>query len=196
MFIICNEKEYDKKKLKGVSKIFISDMLRKVRENDEITHLTHLIPSYKLMSNYYNDKYSKKKYNKKYIEFLEQDEVYATLLVLLMMYEKEKNIAMVCDSDEMDFLYMEFLMKYLKEEFGTKYIFYEKWKEKCSKKNPIDKDKLKKKIKKYKSLIFGEEDEKPKKKKKNKEKIDIEFPDDEPKEMIRRIKVRRIKEGE
>ena len=36
MFIICNEKEYGKKKLKGVSKIFISDMLRKGRENDEI----------------------------------------------------------------------------------------------------------------------------------------------------------------
>lgn len=197
MFVICNETEYEKKKLKGVPKLIISYDLKKVRENDDINHLTHLIPPYKIMSNYYNDKYSDKKYFKKYVEFLETDEVYATLLTVLMMYEKEDNVALVCSTAEMDFKYLEFLLEFLQDKFNIKFISFSKWKQKdYPKKNPIDKDKLKKEVKKYKNIIFGvDEEPKKKKNKKKKDSIDIEFPErEELKDCVRKIRIKRIKE--
>lgn len=195
MIIICNEEQIGKKKVKDIQKIIISYDLQNLKESKTLTQLKYLIPSYKLMHKYYNDEISKKKYYKKYEEFLKSEQVYATILTILLMYQKEKNLVFCCSIQEMDFLYMEFLIKFLSKEFGIKAISYDEWKKKgCPSKAPLDKDKLKKEVKKYKELIFGgvDYDEEPKKKKKDKKKSKKE--EIEPKEVIRKIKIRRIKE--
>ena len=193
MIIICNQNEYEKKKLRKIDKFIISDDLKDVKESENVTHLKFLIPPFKLMTDFYNDDISEKKYYKKYKEYIEEnDELMATIVTIMLIYKKEKNIAFVCSKQEQGFLYIDFIVEILKERYGIKAMKYSKWKDKdCPDNAPIDKVKLKKDVKKYYNLIFGEDIKKNKKSKKE----DIEDDDFElfEEEVIKKIKVRRLK---
>lgn len=200
MIILCNENEMEKKRFKKVHKIIISYDLENLEDNDYITHLNHLIPPYKLMNKYYSDEISMKKYKKKYFEYLEEDQVYATILTLLLGYKESKQMAFVCSNQERGFLYMQFLLEFIHEKFGVPVLTYADWKKKdFPNKFGIDKDTLKKQVKKYKHIIFEDEEEEVKsnkKKKKDKKKVKEDkqnLSETKERDTIKRIKVRRLK---
>lgn len=198
MIILCNEKEYDKKKFKKIHKIIISSDLDDIVEDKTTTHMHYLMPEYKLMNKFYGDEISAKKYRKKYYEYLNNDQIQATIITLMMAYKKYKMLVVVCSKREQAFLYMHFLLEYLNKKFGVPVITYENWKNKdCPETFKIDKEFLKKQIKKYKNILFGEDEDKPKKKKKDKkdkeELMQIDLPDIDVDEKIKMVKLKKLK---
>lgn len=196
MIILCNEDQYEKKKLKNVHKIIVSDDLESIPEEEKITHMRYLMPEFKLMNKYYADEISLKKYRKKYFEYLECDQIYATLLTLLLSYKKEKMLCIVCSKQERTFLYIQFLLQYIHENFGVYIIDYSKWKDKgFPKKFNIFKDYLIKRVNKYKHIIFEDEikenKKKSKKKNKNKDNDLMDLPDMDFDKKIKRVKIKR-----
>lgn len=207
MIILCDEEQYEKKRLKKVHKIIISNDLEDVPETRTISHMHYLIPQSKLMNKYYADEISAKKYKKKYFEYLEENQIYATLLTLMLIYKETKQLVIVCSRMEREFLYIQFLLEYLHEKFGVPVIKYEDWKKKeFVDKFNINKDVLKKEVKKYRHILFedeiAEEEEKKKSKKKSKDKSKkkdskdeyLDLPEMDIKDHIKKIKLKRIKE--
>lgn len=191
MFIICNEKEAGAKELKKVHKILISSHLDEVEETKRISHLTQLTPSVNIFKQFINGDISKKKYLKKYISnIVDNDELHSSLIMLILAHQQEdKNgrpIALVCSSDEMGFLYLKALGKYIEKTFEIPVITYKECKKNKFKmiKYKLNKKYLSKMISNYKHLLFDDYQEysktvsefddnvkkKDKKKSKNKEK--------------------------
>lgn len=174
MIIICNEKEAKKKKLKNIPKIVISLDIKELPD-ESYQYMNQFIPEFTLFHDYLNRDISKKKYMKKYIESIkENDQLMASLTLLMMIYKENRNMAFVCSQNELDYLYIAFLMQIINEKFDEYHITtYSEWKKNdCPNDIGIDKKKLKKLMDKYHGIIFeGEESvtEKPKKKKKKKE---------------------------
>lgn len=173
MIIICTGKEADKPALKKVTKIIISSYYGDMKSTNKLVVMNQFLPSIKLHHKFINGDINKKKFYKKYIEnIIEDREIYASLLTLLLAYQQKKDLCLVCHSDEMKIGYINCLCNLFAEEFGVECITYKKWKEKGKKlgKCKLDKNKLSKLVKKYKNIIFTEEDYKKIKKKKLKKK--------------------------
>lgn len=172
MFVFCNEKEAGKKQFKKVHKILISSHLEDVEETKHVSHLTQLTPSVSLFKAYMNGDIGKKKYLKKYIStIVEDDELHASLMMLLLAHEQTTKsgdgiIALVASSDEINFYYMQELIAYIELTYGIPTVSYRDWKDNDFK---IKKTRLTrefdKSIKKYKHLLFGNYDEYDKAKK-------------------------------
>lgn len=173
MIIICNEKEVSKKKLKNIPKIVVSLDIKELPD-DSYQFMNQFLPEFSLFHDYLNRDISKKKYMKKYIETIkENDQLMASLTLLMMIYKENKNMAFVCSQNEIDYMYISFLMKIINEKFDESSIcMYKEWKDNdYSNSTTLDKKKLKKLMDKYHEIIFeGEEEisEKPNKKKKKK----------------------------
>lgn len=197
MIILCDENQFEKKRLKNIHKIIISDDLESISEEEKITHMRYLMAEFKLMNKYYADEISAKKYKNKYFEYLECDQIYATLLTLMLAYKQEKMLCVVCSKQEREFLYIQFLLQYLHENFGVPVIKYEDWKKKGFPiKFNILKDYLKKQVKKYREILFEDEIKEEKKKKKSKKKKDddlMDVPDIDLGKKLKKVKIRRIK---
>lgn len=176
MFIVCTDKQADKKCFKRIQKIIISKVFEDIKETETITVLNSFLPDMDIFNDYIDHNISCKKYYKTYAKRLRHDEnKYATLVLLMLGYVNSKDILLVCSADEMKFGYMNFLAKVMHEDFGVEIQTYEKWKEKGKKfgKCVIDKDKLKKATKEYRYILEGEpkkKKDKDKKKKKGKKK--------------------------
>lgn len=180
MIILCNEKEVGKKKLKNIPKILISIDIKEAPD-DSYQYMNQFIPEFSLFHDYLNRDISKKKYMKKYIETIkENDQLMASLTLLMMIYKENKNMAFVCSQNEMDYMYMSFLMKIINEKFDESCIcMYKEWKANgYSDSTTLNKKKLKKLMDKYYDIIFEGEDEisdVPKKKKKKKAEREREY---------------------
>ena len=175
MIIICNEKEANKKKLKNIPKIVISLDIKEL-PNDTYQSMNQFLPELSVFHDYLNRDISKKKYMKKYTETIkENDQLMASLTLLMMIYKENKNMAFVCSQNELDYLYIAFLMQIINDKFNESHIMtYKEWKKSDYPDDiGIDKKKIKKLMDKYHSIIFEDEEEvveKPKKKKKKKQK--------------------------
>lgn len=170
MFILCTEKEAGKKRLEKCHKILISSHLEDVKETKLVSHLTQLTPSVSLFKAYMNGDVSKKKYVKKYITtILEDDELHASLMMLLLAHEKIVNgakkgkndvVALVVSSDEMQFHYIQALVQTIYEIYGIPTAPYSVWRDNDFK---LSKTKLTdaftKSVKTYKHLLFGDYNE-------------------------------------
>lgn len=169
MIIICNEKEADKKKFKKIQKIIISEDLKDIMDKT-ITQCYYLLPPSDLQESFYDNDISLKSYKNKYQKYLrKEDEIYANLIVLMMMYNKYQDILLVCSTREMEYLYIDFLCGVLEEDFNIEYCTYKKWKKKEEFGNcAISIKSLKKAIKEYRNILEDSEYEESKKKKKKK----------------------------
>lgn len=171
MFIVCNEKEYKKKKLKDIPKILISEYLEDIPDSKKVTHLNQFLPPMKLFHDFIDGRINKKKYIKKYKENIKKnEEMYATLIVVMLIYQKKKDICLVCSSNELKSGYMHAFCELLAEEFNIEVVSYKKLKDKMIGKNKYDKNKLNKAIKKYREILEDTGYKKKKKKKKTKDK--------------------------
>lgn len=185
MFIICNPEQATKKSFKKVPKIIISEELKNVKEDQYITIYNQFLPKEKLFNDFVNGDIGYKEYRKKYIKNIEKnDELYASLVLLLMVYEKKKDIILVATDTELELGYIQFLAKYLIEKYGVEALTYKDWKKKGKKlgKGEINKKSLIKSVKEYGDIITGSKKfikdvkkkskkDKQKKKKKTKEKF-------------------------
>ena len=169
MIIICNEKEADKKVFKKIQKIVISEDLKDVR-GKTITQCYYLLPPSDLQDSFYDNDISLKSYKNKYQKYLRrEDEIYANLIVLMMMYNKYQDILLVCSTREMEYLYIDFLSSVLEDDFGIEYCTYKKWKKKEEFGNcAISIKSLKKAVKEYRHILEDDEYKESKKKKKKK----------------------------
>ena len=200
MFIICNEKEYKKKKLKDMPKIIISEYLEDVPDKKKITHLNQFLPPMKLFHDFIDGRINKKKFFNKYKSNIKKnDEMYATLIVIMMIYQKKKDVCLVCSSNELKSGYMHAFCELLAEEFKVEVVSYKKLKDKMIGRNKYDKNKLNKAIKKYRELLedSGYKSSKKKKKKTKDKKKNNYKPEvvsakivEEPRRHVR-IKLRR-----
>lgn len=168
MFVLCTEKEASKKQLKKSHKILVSYHLQDVTETKTVSHLSQLVPSVGLIKSFMNGDISRKKYIRKYIKTIEQnDELYASLLMLILAHENsaksitDRNIALVVSEDELQFGYIQALAGYIVDNFGVPVAMFKDWKkaEFKNKKYKINQEKLTKDIKAYKSLLFDSYDE-------------------------------------
>lgn len=197
MVVVCNENDFLKgKKLNKVHKIILSVDMEDVKEGDFVTQMKSLLPDAELMHSYYNDEISEKKYRKKYIEYLESEEVYPSVLILLMIYKQEKKLAIVCSQQERQFKYIEYFLDYIHDKFDVPIMTYLKWKAKKFVDNfNINKSFLKKEVLKNGHEIFGdafdEKDKKKNKSSKSKKALD-DFDDIDVKTKLKKIKVRRV----
>ena len=169
MIIICNEKEADKKVFKKIQKIIVSEDLKEVR-GKTINQCYYLLPPSDLQDSFYDNDISLKSYKNKYQKYLrKEDEIYANLIVMMMMYNKYQDIILVCSTRETEYLYINFLCSVLEDDFGIEYCSYKKWKKKEEFGNCVMNIKsLKKAIKEYKHILENSEYEESKKKKKKK----------------------------
>lgn len=174
MFILCNEKQAKKKIFKKTFKFVISDMCD--INDDYSTYGRSFIPPMEMYHDYVNGDLSKKEFKKKYKKYLIKfDELYATLIILVLAYVNKKDYLIVCSDEEMEVGYAQYLMEVLNEDFGVAIVNYDKWKSKFNKEFgecPVDADQLNKAIKKYKKLIADSVDDKAYKKIKSKIKKD------------------------
>lgn len=168
MFIVCNENEAGKKQLKKNHKILVSHHLQDVDETQTISHLTQLIPSVGLLKSYMNGDISKKKYIRKYVKTIENnDELYASLVMLILAHEnsskdqEKRAIALVVSGDEMQFGYIQTLAMYIQDNFGIPFITYKEWKKRefKLKKYKINEERLSRDVRKHKTLLFDSYDE-------------------------------------
>lgn len=173
MIIVCNEKEATKKSIKKFPKIVISSDIKSLPEGDDsFQYMNQFLPNIKLFHKYLNNEIGNKKYMKKYMKNIrENDELMASLTLLMMIYKENKDMVFICSTNEMNYNYIQFLCKVIEEDFGEDCIeYYKQWQDKKSK-TSLDEKKLKKMVNKYKHIIFEdnyEVEEKPKKKKKDK----------------------------
>ena len=168
MIIVCTGNEADKSSLKKVKKIVISTYYQDM-EGKRIAVLNQFLPSMKLHHKFIEGDIDKKMFYKKYSKnILENEELYATLILLMQLYAKEKDLCFVCHEDEMEVGYMKFLCDILEKIFNIEYCSYKKWKKKGKKlgKCRINIEKLNKETKKYRDILFGDEYTKKKKNKK------------------------------
>lgn len=172
MIIVCNYKQSQKKCFKKKQKFVISKVYDDPKiENSYTTILNCFLPPMELFEKYIDGEIDTKKYYKKYSKHIRSnDELYSTLVLLMLGYNKEKNIVLICSDDEMQFGYMNFLCKILTDDFGVEVKSYSKWKEKkkFDNKSKIDIKALRIKAKEYKTFFDGNEDSKKKSKKKKK----------------------------
>lgn len=185
MFIICNPEQATKKSFKKVPKIIISEELKNVKEDQYITIYNQFLPKQKLFNDFVNGDIGYKEYRKKYIKNIEKnEELYASLVLLLMVYEKKKDIIFVATNTELELGYIQFLSKYLIDKFEVTVLPYKDWKKKGKKlgKCDINRKSLIKAVKEYGDIITGSKKfikdvkkktkkDKQKKKKKTKEKF-------------------------
>lgn len=173
MFIVCTGREADKKSLKKITKIVISSVYEDMDTDDRTTILNQFLPSRKLFYQFQNGDISQKKYMSKYQKNIkENDELSATITLLMMVYAREKDVCLVCSEDEMRFGYMNAFAHILQDDFGATVMSYKKWKENGKKfgKAPYDKSFLKEMVSRYKDILEEDDDYKPSKKKKKKDK--------------------------
>ena len=166
MIIICNEKEYQKKKLDKIYKIVISSKIKVDDEEPKIIALKQLMTPMKLMHDFYNDILSYKKYKKKYFEYLESEQIYTTILTMLLTYKQHKKLCFVCTEEEKQFKYMQMLLEYLNDKFKVKSMTYEKYKKSTDVDFTLDKSILNKEVMKNFNNVFGDEIVESKSKKK------------------------------
>lgn len=185
MFIICNPEQATKKSFKKIPKIIISEELKNVKEDQYITIYNQFLPKQKLFNDFVNGDIGYKEYRKKYIKNIEKnEELYASLVLLLMVYEKKKDILLVATNTELELGYIQFLSKYIIDKFGVTVVSYKNWKKKGKKlgKCDINRKALIKAVKEYGDIITGSKKfikdvkkktkkDKQKKKKKTKEKF-------------------------
>ena len=191
MIIICKGEQIDDKKLKKVNKVIISYDYAKFT-GKRIIQLMQLLPDYDLLSDYCNGDISGEKYRKKYIKSIEKDdEICATLVLLMMGLEKNKDLVFMCSPAEMELGYIKFICEFLYKAFGAEYITYKKWKKKGSELGNcvIDKKALKKSIIAYKDLL----NEEPKKVKKKAKTIDDLYEISKANKKKRKKKIKKNK---
>lgn len=169
MFIICNEFQADKKAVKKLDKIVISEALEGVKDSKKITHMNQLLPPMDLFHNFINGEFSKKKFMKKFIKHIKNnDQLFASIAMIMLVYKKQKDLVLVCSAEEMRYGYMHAICMLLNDVFKVDIMDYDIWKSKGAKlgKCKFDEKALKEVCKEYSDILFDDGDDRHHKSKK------------------------------
>lgn len=175
MIILCRDNEADNSSLKKVHKIIISEYYEDIEESKKVMVINQFYPQIRLVYNFINGYYNKKRFLKKYCKELRTNEnIYATIVTLMIMYKKHKDICLVCSSTEYKLGYLQKFCELLENDFGIKYMSFKEWKNGGKKlgKCKINEKKLAKAVFEYKKIIYSDSDYSKNSKKKNHKKKD------------------------
>lgn len=206
MILLMTNELAKKKRFKKLYKVAIS--LNIQEEIDKHTTIIQsLVPSPDIFKYFIDGK--NKKYAKEYISSIrENDELFATLLAIVLAYKQHGKIAFVCDPEEYTYGYLFILADYLNNRYGINYLDLKKSKKiediEDIKMSNINFDKIKKDVNKYSDILLGvnaeeafeeyEYGESKKDKKKKKHKKDKKKNKNKEKdiEKLRKIVIRKI----
>lgn len=130
MIILCTYKEASKKSMKDASKVIASATIEKTDLKRAVT-TGEFLPNEYLFSQYINGYISKKEYKKKYIKSIINNEgAFTSLLTIMLLYKRGDHVALVCDEEEVEFKYLQFLAEFLSERYGLDICTYDTVKKK------------------------------------------------------------------